>query len=171
MRNVYSQYVQAHKTITPTDEELRRMADNLWGAKKGEIRDKETFDAAFNDYFLADVGSMKNEAEIRKKVFNLVFDVYGNEGKRVSKKSIFKKAGGKSFEQDKRTKAKRVVVSAEEYIRLGAQKVDLAGYDTPKRFSFVGRQRGTVKYARVISTKSGIRFIDKKGRYVSVKRK
>lgn len=40
--------------------------------------------------------------------------------------------------------------------------------DGEKRFIYIGNSKGRIVYAREIKTKRGIRFIDRKGRYVGI---
>lgn len=154
--------------------EIGRMADNLMtgGGGNAGIRDRETFDKMFTTYFGTKTKPFKNEKALRNTMFEYLVE---QNPKKIYAGNIFKEAGGKNFTQDEKIKAKKQVVSIDEYIRLGAQKADLSGYDTPKGYIYPGRRRSKrigVKYvtARAIQTKAGIRFIDKKGKYVSVKK-
>lgn len=175
--------------ITP-ETDAERLAERLWRQARGSIEDRESFDEAYEQY-LSDEGanplSNAQDKKLREKVWQAL-----NKFHNITKKNVFKEAGGKDLKRDRQRTAKVVVSSVQEYKRRGASNVDLKGYDTkrPRRsskrnvrrklltaqrqakykYNYSGRVKSRIVPARRIITKKGARFIDRKGRYVSVKR-
>ena len=169
---------------TPEDD-FERLAERLYFQDGENISDRDTFNFYYQRYLVDVEGSItnaNNESTVWAK-YSQRYDVVTP--------SVFKKAGGKDFERDKAKTAKTVVTSRREYVKRGASNVDLRGYDTPKprkssvaalrkelnikaRFVFPGKQKGAVRHARKISImvkgKRQVRFIDKHGRYVGVRK-
>lgn len=138
-----------------------RIAETLFHRYGKAIVDKETFDRAFDNYMEG------SGDELREMVFNH----YRSNHPSIGKSSIFKKAGGKDFERDKRTTSKQIVTSRKEYIRRGASNVDLKGYDT-KTFDVRGKVGEKVVFAREETIQYKVnkvrKFRDKRGRFVKV---
>lgn len=140
-----------------------RIAETIWQDHKRNIVDKATFDKAFDVYM---EGSGE---ELRSSVFKHLVSNHPQ----VTKKDIFKEAGGKDFNRDKRTTAKRIVTSRKGYIQAGASNVDLKGYDT-RTFDVRGKVGGKIVFARpevIKYSKIGNKqkFRDKRGRFVKVR--
>lgn len=158
------------KRVTP-EQDYERLAERLNHEFGDMIRDRETFDHFYERYM--DDGEVPEDHGIRDRDSrDAVFDFYTG-AYRIGKKNLFERAGGKDYKRDIRQTASTVVTTEKEYIKKGAQRVDLKGYDTKNvtKFVYRGRQRGKIRYARELKTKRGIRYIDKKGRYVSIRRK
>lgn len=117
-----------------------------------DLTNKEDFDKAWNNYF-----QDKELIQSSVKTMNTAYDVH-----------LFRQAGGKDLEKDRRTLAKETVSTPERYIRRGSQRVDLPGVDTP--FSYSGIRKGKRVIAKrdkvIIKGKTYTRFRDKKGRFV-----
>ena len=163
------------KRITP-ETDFDRLAERINRDYGRFIQDKETFDTSFNDY-LEDVDT--DSRIFLSSNMNHVFSIYATRF-RVDKGSTFKKAKGKSFKRDIRQTAKTVVTTKQEYIKRGAKNVDLKGYDTKRArikapsasaYRFRGRKKGKIVFARALNTKLGLRYIDRRGQYVSIKKR
>lgn len=150
------------------------MAENLWGARQGEIRDWTTYESAFDAYFLGDIGQMKGERAMKEAVFEVMLDKYGLDGKRIYPGRIFEEAEGKDLDRDRERTAKRVTDSPVEYIKQGARNIDLAGYDTKRQkseYNTLGFVDGAIVYARRVETPGGgVEYRDRRGRKVDVRR-
>lgn len=85
-----------------------------------DLTDRDQFNEAWHDYFMINNEAFSVSIAIRDEVYN---------------RHIFKKAGGKNYEQDRRRTHKRVQRDPKEYIRIGAQRTDLPGVDTKVRVS------------------------------------
>ena len=150
-----------------TDDQ-NRFVENLRMSTNIKIVDKGTFMLASEQY----IGESQDVTPRNKSFLDGAFAIYRRKFKGVDKRDLHKEARGKSLSRDKRFTAKTVVTSKEEYIKRGAARVDLDNYDTAKKiFNFIGIQKKRTVKARLILTKRGRRYIDKRGRYVSVKRK
>lgn len=158
------------------EKDSERIAKELLRRAGKSIQDRGTFDDAFLQYMGAAGEPLIEKSKFSDKVFRDYRDIAERDGKTISKKNIFKDAGGKNLKRDRETTANVVVDSSIEYTKKGAGKVDLRGYDTRKeRFIFTGRQKGSIVDARKITIrfrgKSQTRYIDRRGRYVSIKKK
>jgi hypothetical protein len=161
------------RTKSPTDKDAQRIAERIYLSYGKSIKDQRTFDAAFDAYMQ---GAMTPGVEaIRGQVFNALRERKPS----IVEGDLFKEAGGKNFKQDRRTTAKRVVRTAQQYRQEGSRRVDLAGYDTKpagkqfeklkRKYAQVGTIRGkTVRIAQdtiMIKGKSVIRYRDARGRF------
>ena len=173
------------KRTTPEDD-ITRLAENLNRNSSG-IVDKDTFDIAFDNY-MVDL-TPEQDSTLRTKVFNEI----RKKKKGVSKETVFSDAGGKDLARDRRQTSKRVTTNIDTYKRVGAQNIDLKGYDTKRitkketknirrrmitrkkqtmyNYNVLGIIKGRQVYARRVNTKRGRRHIDKRGRYVRVIKK
>jgi len=131
------------------------------------IKDRETFDKAFNEYLEMGVTPEQDEI-LREQTWNRIKD--------SSSFNLHKEADGKDLSKDRQHEAKKVVDTVQQYKKKGATRTDLRGFDTPKKrknFDVVGKVAGKIVYAHseVIQYKKGkqIKYRDRKGRFVSVK--
>lgn len=156
-----------HKRVT-TPEELDRWAENIiTGARLKAFKDPDAIDRKINDHIKGSNYNSKQRSVFNQKVRPRIFNKLRG--------SLFKRAGGKNFNQDLRSTAKVVVNTEEEYIKQGASKVDLDGLDTKngqityKAYNKVGRIKGrtvfVLKTKVMIKGKEFVRFRDKKGRF------
>ena len=160
------------------DLDIERIAETIDNLDIfNEIQDKDSFDLAYDDY-LGDSTLTKKE-DFRENVFKKLKNKHPQ---RIVDERIFTKAGGKFLRQDKRQTAKTIVTTKTEYIKKGSRKVDLKGYDTKAKKKKVKRKLnivGKVKEKIVYSSKeyifvrgvSRIRYRDRLGRFVSVRRR
>ena len=166
------------KRKSPTPEELERIAEAIDSLDTfNNIQDRDSFDSAVDDYFEGDESMIKN-TKVRNEVFD---DLREMHPRRITDESLFKKAKGKSLKQDRRRTAKRTVTSKQEYIKRGARRTDLKGYDTKTKqkkkrsLDIAGKVRGKVVFSSkefvVVKGKKLVRHRDKLGRFVSIKRK
>ncbi len=175
------------KRTTPEDD-VERLSERVWRDAGGTIRDKATFDSAFDSYMDGDLNP-KQDKQLRNRTFDKVISNHPS----VSRRSIHADARGKDFERDRKTTAKRVVTSKRDYKKFGASNVDLQAYDTRRgevakvtrrkkvfNFNLAGKVKKKVVFARKTSVfikfkKKGrtkvIRFRDRRGRFVRVKKR
>lgn len=161
---------------TPEDDPSR-LAERLYQFSNQKIRDKSTFEVWWREY-IGDKTTLKQESSLKKKVLKEL----KRKGK-IDEDDIFKQAGGKNLRRDQRTRARIVTRSKKRYRRLGAQRADLYGVDTPnagrrggvirkKQFTVVGRVKKKTVYARkefvTVKGKKVVRYRDKRGRFVKV---
>lgn len=159
------------KKYTP-EEEYVRMEENLWSNRGSVINDRDSFENAYDDYFEIGLKPGLDDKSIKDRLWNIT-----TKKRKMGHRDLFAKARGKDFDTDKKHLAKKVVVSPQEYIRLGAQNVDLAGYDTPRDYVYPGKQRNWVTnririiYARPLWQKNQqLTYRDKRGKFVSIKK-
>lgn len=141
----------AKRRKTP-EEDFERLAERMYNQRfAGQISDRETFEKAWKSYFQGGE-SLKNK-KLKENVFRILKDKY----------DVFK--GDVSLER----KQLREDVKAIKGEKTAPSK------KIKHEFDFVGTERGRVVYARQIKInfmgKQAVRFIDEKGRYVSVRRK
>jgi len=161
------------KGFTP-DEDFERMAQNLWSNYGSTISDASSFNKAYNEYFQTKLVPKRGKPDLKKRIWNELLFLHPNKFKDEEVEKIFKESKGRDFERDKKHLSKKIVVSPKRYIELGAQNVDLVGYDTPKGYVYLGKQKNKITgrdrtvYARVIHTKEGLKFVNKNGKKVRV---
>lgn len=158
---------------TPEDDP-ERLAERVYRFSKGKIIDRATFNLWWREYMGDDTTG--NQRNLKENTFKALARKKG-----FTKQNIFKQAGGKNLRQDQRTRARIVTRDPKKYIKMGAQKADLYGLDTPNagprktRFTLIGRSRKKVVYARKtyvqIKGVKVVRHRDKRGRFVSIKKK
>jgi len=172
LRPEFYEMLSSPKRVTP-EEEYIRMEENLWVNRGSVITNYETFDKAYDDYFETALKPRLDNKEIKTKLWEIL-----KEKRKIGHRELFVKARGKDFGKDKAHLAKKVVVSAKDYIRLGAQNVDLAGYDTPKDYVYPGKQRtwktnkSKIVYARPLWQRNKqLTYRDRLGKFVSIKKK
>lgn len=85
---------------------------------------------------------------------------------------LFERAGGKTLKFDKQKKARNIVFTEQEYIKKGAQKVDLYNFDTPNKkaiYGYIKNQIVKVKKTQVTIYGHKIsKYRDKKGRFAKL---
>ena len=147
------------KKFTTTEKDFERMAENLWANKSKSIRDQNSFEKAFDEYFDTQTVLYKNEKGLKKKIFGILTKKHDG----ISRDIITQK---------KETKKKRTIKQKEFILRVQKGQ-DVSNYEPEKRYEFFGRQQTEDRvrrvYARVIPTKRGLRYIDRRGRYVSIR--
>lgn len=150
-----------------------RIAQSVWSDSQGKIVDRDTFDLHFGD-FISDKGSITPKQEqLRDVVWKQLKENHPN----VSSQRIFTKAGGKNLKQDRKQTASVVVTDEKEYIKKGARRTDLKGYDTKTtrkqkhQLDIVGKRSGKIVYGRktyvTVKGKKQVRYRDAKGRFIS----
>lgn len=164
------------------DYDAERLAEALWIDSRGKIVDVDTFDMYWDDFFKEQGQSNERDVKLKPKVFRHL----KNQHPEIRTTRTFKEAGGRDLRRDRKRTAKEVVTRKEDY--KSAQRQDLSGLDTKggkkitakkpvkrKTFSFVGKRKGKIVYARktfvVVKGKRQARFRDKRGVFVSVKKK
>lgn len=168
------------RRITPSFE-IDRINERLFRESKFQIQDRDSFDLAFNDLLsLTDT----TISEKQKKLKDNSFKDFINKHPDVSTERIFTRAKGKDLRRDRLKTAKRVVRTRREFIKEGASKVDLKGFDTARQkttkeivrrrtFTVPATVKGRVVFAKrtsvMVQGKSQVRFRDSKGRFVSSK--
>ena len=137
------------KRSSPTDKDFERIAETIINTDDyGKIQDKDSFDIEYDDYFEHN-GEFFERDRFRDKVYDKV-----KEQLRTYEGSVFTDAGGKDLKRDRQQTAKRIVNTRKQYIKEGASKVDLKGYDTqidpqpkkPKRVVDKSQYNKPVKY-------------------------
>jgi hypothetical protein len=153
-------------------DDVERLADTIQSQFPG-IQTEQDFNRAFQMY-LEETLTNGQDSDLRPKVLTEF-----KKRRPIIETETFKEARGRDFNRDRKKTAKRVTTSVKEYKRVGAQNIDLKGYDTkPRRkrgvFDVMGRVKGKVVFARIdfvkIKSKKVTKYRDKKGRFVSVKR-
>ncbi len=168
------------RRITPPDE-IDRINERLFRESKFQIQDRDSYDLAFNDLMSIDDKTItSNQKTLREKAFK---DFVKNHPE-VTEERLFTKAKGKDLRRDRLKTAKRVVKTRKDFLKQGARKVDLKGFDTARqriskdvarrrRFTLPARIKGRVVFAQKTSVKVKgkiqVRFRDAKGRFSSTK--
>ncbi len=168
--------------ITPPDE-IDRINERLFRESKFQIQDRDSYDLAFNDLLSTTERSLSST---QKKLRNDGFTDYVSQHPDVSNERLFSKAKGRDLRRDRLKTAKRVVKTRKEFIKKGAKRVDLEGFDTARqkiskeiirrrKFTVAGRIKGKVVFIQKTSVKvkgkKQVRFRDGKGRFASSKTK
>lgn len=164
--------------ITPADE-IDRINDRLFRESKFQIQDRDSYDLAFNDL----LSTREQDLSLQQKRMRTTgFGDYVSEHPEVSKERLFTKAKGRDLRKDRLKTAKRVVKTEKEFVKKGARKVDLKGFDTARQriTKEISRRRRftvparigkkvvfAVKTSVVVKGKSVVRFRDSKGRFAS----
>lgn len=141
------------------DDEVDRRVQPLLQEFGDGIKDRDSFDYAFLRFLDQVEYESGNQKVFADKVWERV-----RKRKGLEDQKLFTKAGGKNLKKDRQIAAKTVVTTPAEYIRRGARRVDLAGYDTVG----IDRKGRIVKARRVqiiIRGKRYIRYRDQKGRF------
>ena len=132
------------------------MIERLFNFSRIQIQDRDSFDLAFNDLLVVTESELSGS---QRSLRNRVFKAYVKENKDVSTKRLFKEAKGRSLSKDRKTTAKEVVTTIQEFKKKGARQVDLKGFDTirqkfdkkvaeEREFDIPARVRGKVVFAR-----------------------
>lgn len=166
---------------SPTDDDFERVAEAIINTDDFNlIQDRNSFDKEYDDYFENSTEWKKNR-DFRDAVFKNALKLKP----KISSDKLFTEAGGKNLTQDRKTNAKIIVTSKQEYIDKGASRVDLKGFDTIPRksrkreFNKIGRINNKIVFSSEypsfkLKTKTGnpesviTRFRDKKGRFVKI---
>lgn len=139
---------------SPTDDEMERIAEAILNMDKfNKIKDYDSFDTAYKDYF-EDDNELKFRSDIEADVFNEIIKL--DDSIDDTRARLIKKKKETSVRIQRGVEPYRLEISIE------------------KDFKFVGREKGMVVYSRADSVTRrkkivGI-FRDKQGRFVSVKR-
>lgn len=168
--NIY-EVINLAKRASPTQEEYDRIAETMFNADvQRDIIDAESFDVTYDEYFSEEPEFLNSVAKRRR-----VFDSMRDGRPDIKQGSVFRRAGGKSFELDRKRTAQTVVTTQKEYLQRGASKVDLKGYDTKSKFDQVGRKKTRIVYGRqtqiTIGRSTFPRFRDKSGQFISTKKR
>lgn len=134
--------------VTPLDE-IDRINERLFRERGDSIVDRDSYDIEFLRLFEKKELNSKQQT-LRNKSFRDYADKHDTRRKR-----LFKEAGGKSLERDRRTTARTVVTDEKQFIKKGARRVDFKGLDT----QFVFRSTITRNNKKITV------FRDKKGRF------
>jgi len=175
-RSEPSDFVMARKRATP-EEDLNRMSENLWSNYGDMIVDQVSFEKAYKDYFQTDFVPKLKDKKIRGSVWDHILDNHKSRIKPEDRIPLRSQAKAMKTAQDKaKEPVKQNIVSGKEFLRLALSGENMNQFIASKKFEFLGRQkaytakRSKTTFARIINTKRGIRFIDSRGRYVSVKK-
>ena len=145
------------------------------------IQDRDSFDMIYDGYMNIDSDNITpKQAKLRNRIFKEFVDIHPD----VSTERLFKKAKGKDLRRDRLKTARKVVTTRKKYIKGGASKLDLKGYDTARQrvtkgiiqrrtFTVPARVRGKIVFALrtsvVVRGKSVVRHRDALGRFASAK--
>jgi len=160
-----------------TPEEFDRWAENVITGARLRRGDSETLiNKKIGDY-------MEFENSGQKSIFNNVvkskiYKKLGNLKAFNKDKDLFRSAGGKNLERDRMTTAKIVTKDVSEYKRVGANKIDLDGFDTKNEKVLKRYLRGKIKNKSVeiyktsviVKGKDVVRYRDKKGRFAKLRK-
>lgn len=153
------------KVESITDEDYKRNCRNLKSRYGSKIQDKKSFEKYFDIYF------NKNETQHIKQDERWKAEVYrywsgekqaspAETGLSRQEQKLFRERSGReTFEGP----VKRRIVRERTAARPTAKKEYL--------YVYLGTQKGQKNYARRINTQKGVRYIDNRGRFVSVKKK
>ena len=150
-------------------QESERFAEWFGNKSRAGVQDRDSFDLAYQKEI------KKSDLDSKEKQFReLVFEHYANKNPNVSKERLFSKAGGKNLALDRETTAKTIVSTKPQYIKKGAKRVDLAGYDVRESDRNIpARNKGRVVFSTretiTIRKKQVVIFRDRKGRFSSVR--
>ncbi len=161
-----------------TTEEVTRMRERVFNFHKGNIENRKTFDVEFSkELTVSEKALTDRQLTFRNKVFKDFRKNHPDHIVEKKEKVEFKKAGGKDLTRDRR-QTRNVVGTRREYRKIGASRSDLRGVDTKPakdKFTKIGKSKGRIVYGRpVIVTIKGKkikRFRDRKGHFISVKKK
>ncbi len=168
--------------VTPSDE-IDRINERLFRESKFQIQDRDSYDLAFEDLIEVDE---RNLSSRQKTLRNDSFADYKQLHPDVSPERLFRKAKGKDLRRDRLKTAKRVVTTRKKYIKGGASRLDLKGYDTARqgvtkkviqRRTFTvpalvkGKVTRAVKTSVIVKGKRLVRHRDALGRFASVRLK
>lgn len=144
-------------------DDLDRLAENIIH-KYPDIYDKDSFNESFDDYLKdKDIPNSPKE-KLRKGAWEHVFKTKGISPMR---KREIKKTSSVTIEEKTKIRNKRI-----KELNLPFSVAKKKGKKTVQyNYDILGYQKSKTVYARSVKTKKGIRFIDRKGRYVSLKRK
>ena len=166
--------------VTPPDE-IDRINERLFRESKFQIQDRDSYDLAFNDLLSTDESDMSLN---QKRLRNNAFGDYVSDHPDVAKERLFSKAKGRDLRRDRLKTARKVVTTRKQYIKGGASKLDLKGYDTARQritkdisrrrtFTVPAKVRGKIVFALrtsvVVRGKSMVRHRDALGRFASAK--
>lgn len=128
-------------TGSVTEKDFERISENLYQQYGDQIENEKSFNDSYDAYMDGE------NSTVTGKAFR----------SQVRKHYVFKfEAGGKSLKQDRQKTAQTVVTSEAEYIKRGAQHVDLAGLDDHAKKSLVtirGKKQTKYRDARGRFTK------------------
>lgn len=141
------------------------------------------------------LGAMKSPKQFKENIWKKYLKTYGRDtnSKRIynEQQSLFRVARGKVLPRDQLKTSKTVYPDTEkgraDYVDATAQRSDLKGLDTKltkkqeriislskRKFDYIGRVKGKSVKARMVyikvKGKKQRRYIDRKGRYVRVKK-
>jgi hypothetical protein len=153
---------QRYKKIeSVTDEDYKKNAYNLHRRYGDKIHDEKSFDVYFRKYFNKSESSHIAEDENWEKN---VYRYYSGEKKAKASEIGISRREQKEFRERR----------GQETFRGPVKKRIIRERGQPKKtymFTFIGTQKGQKNYARQIKTMRGVRYIDSRGRFVSVKKK
>ncbi len=154
------------------EDDFTRLAENLKRNYGRQIRDKASFDNVYEEYLFGK--KIKFNYPFKEKVW----DAFVLQNPSIGRDSLHRRAGGKNFLMDRKKRASIIVNTPEEYIRRGADKVDLKNYDLPTNrirrhdFNKIGKIKNKIVYGRKDTFKKGskviTRYRDRKGRFIKI---
>lgn len=134
------------KRFTP-DGDYQRLAENLYLKKGRFIETKEDFQKQFQDYMQGT--GQEND-----------YDLMDKTEKFYTMKRHFKETNPRQKTRITKQQARHFPKFAKQ-VRANPAKSD---------FKYLRQVKGRTVYAREIQTKTGLRFIDKKGHYTGVRK-
>lgn len=171
------------KGESPTPEEIEAINEAIDSRSGASIQDRDSYDLAYNDY----MNYSEKELEEDNVLFNMreeVWEHFSMNHPDVAKERLFSKAKGRDLRRDRLKTARKVVTTRKQYIKGGASKLDLKGYDTARQritkgiaqrrtFTVPSRIKGRVVFSIrtsvVVRGKSMVRYRDARGRFASAK--
>jgi len=139
--------------------DYERLSENIENNYGDDIYNQDDYNDAFDDYLSLQKDKMsKGDYD---KLKNQSWKFYSSENKNITprhKKQL--KLKRTQAQKRKLTTLKKEATPSKRIIKeKGKPKKVL-------KFSYLGKQKGKTIYARKIQTKKGVRYIDKRGRFV-----
>ncbi len=171
---------------SPDFNDMDRFTENLHLQTDVNIIDRSSYILAATNYISK---TRTVTSSIKNGIIDKSFPVYATKFPSTDRRNLHKKAKGKDLRQDRLKTSENVVTDKKDF--KDARKQDLSGLDTKKGvkitkkratvlrqrkflFRFKGRSGSKVVKARKVFVRSRgkdrIRFRDKNGRFVSVKK-
>ena len=136
-------------------DDYTRNAENIYRRHGDKIMNRQDFDEAYDKYF-KDERHIKNNKEWRDSVYS----EYTSKTTKIGIPQNYRRAV-RSEDQVRRIEGRTI---EKKTVSKGKRKVTYS-------YNIVGFQKGRLVHARKINTKRGKRYIDSRGRFVSLKTK
>jgi hypothetical protein len=143
-------------------EDYDRLAQNIL-IKYPYIEDQKDYEESFDDYLKDKKIPKKSREKLKKGSWKAVFTCKGIS---PSKRKEIKK-GYRSEPEKQKELSKRYEKGELPSLKVVSKKGKMVRYD----YTIMGYIKNNIVYGRPIKTKRGTRIIDRKGRYVSTKKR